>query len=261
MTIRLGMLTPSSNTVLEPTTARILAGLPDVSVHFSRFRVTEIGLDAAANDQFDERPMLAAAGLLADAKVDVISWNGTSAGWLGLDSDRRLCARVVETTGVKASTSVLALFGILRQRGEARVGLVTPYTSDVQQAIVAGFAREGVTTVSERHTGLRDNFSFAEVSAADLAGIIEAVAADRPDAIVVLCTNSPPLRSWRISRPGSTCPSTTASRRRCMARSPQLASTQRRSRDSGGCSPRLWPNSPLQIRRGAAAAESQLWLP
>ena len=189
MTIRLGMLTPSSNTVLEPTTVRILAGVPDVSVHFSRFRVTEIGLDPAANNQFDERPMLAAAGLLADAKVDVISWNGTSAGWLGLDSDRRLCARVVETTGVKASTSVLALFDLLRRRGEARVGLVTPYTSDVQQAIVTGFAREGVTTVSERHKGLRDNFSFADVPAADLAGMIEAVAADRPDAIVVLCTN------------------------------------------------------------------------
>jgi maleate isomerase len=189
MTIRLGMLTPSSNTVLEPMTARILAGLPDVSVHFSRFRVTEIGLGPAANEQFDERPMLAAAGLLADAKVDVISWNGTSAGWLGLDSDRRLCARVAETTGVKASTSVLALFDLLRRRGEARDGLVTPYTADVQAAIVAGFAREGVATVSERHRGLRDNFSFAEVSAADLAAMIEAVAADRPDAVVVLCTN------------------------------------------------------------------------
>ena len=84
---------------------------------------------------------------------------------------------------------MLALFDLLRRRGETRVGLVTPYTSDVQQAIVAGFAREGVTTVSERHSGLRDNFSFAEVSAADLVGMIEAVAADRPDAIVVLCTN------------------------------------------------------------------------
>jgi len=189
MTLRLGMLTPSSNTVLEPTTARILAGLPDVSVHFSRFRVTEIGLDPAALDQFDERPMLAAAELLADAKVDVISWNGTSAGWRGLESDRRLCARITQTTGVKASTSVLALFELMRRRGERRVGLVTPYTPDVQQAIVAGFAREGVATVSERHRGLRDNFSFADVPAADLSEMIEAVAADRPDAIVVLCTN------------------------------------------------------------------------
>ncbi len=189
MPIRLGMLTPSSNTALEPITVRMLAGLPEVSVHFSRFRVTEIGLDPTALDQFDERPMLAAAELLADAKVDVIAWNGTSAGWRGLDSDRRLCARILQTTGVKASTAVLALFDLLRARRERRIGLVTPYTGDVQQAIIANFAREGFTTASERHSGLRDNFSFAEVPQADLTGMIEAVAAERPDAIIVLCTN------------------------------------------------------------------------
>jgi maleate isomerase len=189
MSLRLGMLTPSSNTVLEPATTRILAGLHDVSVHFSRFRVTEIGLDAPALNQFDEAPMLAAAELLADAKVDVVSWNGASAGWRGLDSDRRLCARIVETTGAKASTCVLSLFDLVRRRGDSRIGLVTPYTENVQQAIIANFAREGVTTVSERHSGLRDNFSFSGVSGAELAGMIEATAAARPDAIVVLCTN------------------------------------------------------------------------
>ena len=40
--IRIGILTPSSNTALEPLTTAIVAGLPDVSVHFARFTVTEI---------------------------------------------------------------------------------------------------------------------------------------------------------------------------------------------------------------------------
>ena len=35
---RMGMLTPSSNTVLEPTTTAMLSGLPDVTVHFTRFK-------------------------------------------------------------------------------------------------------------------------------------------------------------------------------------------------------------------------------
>lgn len=186
---RLGMLTPSSNTVLEPVTARIVAGLGDITVHFSRFRVTHIGLDAAALRQFDERPMLAAAELLADAKVDVISWNGTSAGWLGLESDRKLCERIVAVTGIAASTSVLTLFELFAERREKRVGLVTPYTADVQNAIVAGFAREGVEVVAERHLGLRDNFSFSEVSERMLASMIGDVAAVGPDAIAVFCTN------------------------------------------------------------------------
>jgi maleate isomerase len=187
--VRIGMLTPSSNTVLEPVTHRILAQLPGASVHFSRFRVTAIGLDPAARGQFDDAPMLAAAGLLADAKVDVIAWNGTSAGWLGLGSDRDLCERIARETGIPASTAVLALFDILRRRGERRVGLVTPYTSDVQAAIVAGFAREGVAVVAERHLGIRDNFSFGRVAAGTLEAMIRDVARQSPDAIVVLCTN------------------------------------------------------------------------
>ena len=50
---RLGVLTPSSNTALEPLTSAILAGLPDASAHFSRFKVTEISLNAQALGQFE----------------------------------------------------------------------------------------------------------------------------------------------------------------------------------------------------------------
>ncbi|HBO78304.1 MAG TPA: Asp/Glu/hydantoin racemase, partial [Cupriavidus sp.] len=85
--IRLGMLTPSSNTALEPITSAMVSGLPNVSAHFSRFTVTEISLRDQALGQFDLEKILAAARLLADARVDVIAWNGTSSGWLGFDKD------------------------------------------------------------------------------------------------------------------------------------------------------------------------------
>ncbi len=85
--VRLGMLTPSSNTVLEPVTSAMLQELPEVTAHFWRFRVTEISLRDEALGQFDNAVVLAAARLLADARVDVIAWNGTSSGWLGLGHD------------------------------------------------------------------------------------------------------------------------------------------------------------------------------
>ena len=53
--VRFGMLTPSSNTVLETLTMAMLAGLPDVTAHFSRFKVTEIALSDQALGQFDVR--------------------------------------------------------------------------------------------------------------------------------------------------------------------------------------------------------------
>ena len=80
--IFLGMLTPSSNTILEPLTTAMLAGLPEVTAHFSRFKVTEIALSGPALAQFDDSEILRAAELLAHAKVNVIAWNGTSSGWL-----------------------------------------------------------------------------------------------------------------------------------------------------------------------------------
>ena len=187
--IRLGMLTPSSNTTLEPVTTAMVAGLPEVSVHFSRFRVTEIALTGDALAQFDDRPILAAAELLAHAKVDVIAWNGTSSGWLGFDADHRLCERIESTTGIKASTSMLALNEILAATGVRRMALVTPYIDAVQQLIVANYAGLGVVCDVERHLGIQDNFAFCEVSEAVLTGMIRAVAAEKPDAIGVICTN------------------------------------------------------------------------
>lgn len=187
--VRLGMLTPSSNTTLEPVTARMLAQLPDVTAHFGRFRVTEIGLGDAAVAQFDDAPMLAAAELLADAKCDAIFWNGTSAGWLGFARDRALCAQIERRTGIRAGSVVLALDEVFKAMAVKRFGLVSPYTDDVQAAIAANFRREGYECVAEAHCGIRVNFDFATVPTATTAAMIREVARAAPDAIVVLCTN------------------------------------------------------------------------
>jgi maleate isomerase len=187
--VRLGMLTPSSNTTLEPVTASMLAGVPGVSVHFSRFPVTEIALTGDALAQFDDRPILAAAELLAHAKVDVIAWNGTSSGWLGFAADTRLCQRIEAATGIRASTSMLALNEILAATGVKRFGLVTPYIDAVQRRIVANYATLGIACDAERHLGIQDNFAFADVSTDRLTAMIRDVAAEQPDAIGVICTN------------------------------------------------------------------------
>jgi maleate isomerase len=186
---RLGMITPSSNSVLEPVTSAMLHGVADVTAHFSRFRVTEIALDAAALNQFDASVMLPAADLLADAKVDAIAWNGTSASWLGIGRDRSLCAAITERTGVPATTSTLACIDAARALGAKRIGLVSPYTDDVQRRIADVWAEEGIAPHAERHLGLRDNFSFGEVTPATIAGMIREVAVEGADAIVILCTN------------------------------------------------------------------------
>ncbi len=185
----LGMLTPSSNTTLEPVTTAMLADIPEASAHFGRFRVTEIALSNQALAQFDDSEILRAAELLSHAKVGSIAWNGTSSGWLGFDADERLCRRITEATGIPACTSVLALNEIFDITGVKRFGLVTPYLDEVQAAIIKNYAASGLECVSERHLRMQDNFSFSEVGAEELRAMVREVAKDKPEAITIFCTN------------------------------------------------------------------------
>lgn len=186
---RLGMLTPSSNTVLEPLTSAMLAELGNVTAHFSRFRVTEIGLSPAALDQFAPEGILSAAEFLADAKVDVIGWNGTSAAWLGFERDEALCAAIRERTGIEACTAVLAFRDLFRMGGFRRIGLVTPYSTDVQERIQANWRAAGFVCTAERHLGLSDNFSFGEVEEEEIARMVRDVAQEGCDVVAIVCTN------------------------------------------------------------------------
>jgi maleate isomerase len=183
------VLTPSSNTALEPLTSVLAAALPGASAHFSRFKVTEIALDAAALGQFDDSKILAAAELLADAKVDVIGWSGTSSGWLGFDADRRLCERIRERTGIIATTAVLALNELLALKQVRRLAFVTPYTDDVQRSIIDNYQSLGIEVVAERHLGIRVNHDFAGVSPGTLRELMAEVAKAQPQAITTFCTN------------------------------------------------------------------------
>ena len=186
---RLGMLTPSSNTVLEPLTFDMLANQSNISVHFSRFRVLKISLESDSLGQFTYDPMLEAADLLADAQVQSICWNGTSSGWLGFEKDRTLIAEIEARTGIKACSSILAMNELLTKFNAKTIGFVTPYLNEIQQKILNNYRSEGYEIAGEKHLGDPGNFSFATYSEAEILELCRAVANERPDAILIFCTN------------------------------------------------------------------------
>lgn len=183
------MLTPSSNTVLEPMTQAMLSGLDEVTAHFARFRVTEISLSKRALEQFDLEPIIESAKLLADAKVHAIAWNGTSGGWVGFDVERELCRRIEDETGIPATTSTLALVEALERIGARSLGWATPYVDEIQHRIMATFERAGFSCRAERHLCDLGNFSFGEIAEDRIEGMVREVAAENPDAAIIYCTN------------------------------------------------------------------------
>jgi maleate isomerase len=194
--IRLGILTPSSNTALEPLTQALLstlnASLPShiITVHFSRFPVTTISLSPSGLAQFDLDPIISSAQLLAHAEVDIIGWSGTSAGWLGFDKDVVLCDQIKKATGIKATTSVLALNKALALWEVKNLGLVTPYRDDVQTEIVRNYRGVGIEIGEEmeRHLRVEKNNDIADVGEEVLDGLVDEVVG-KVDAVSTFCTN------------------------------------------------------------------------
>lgn len=184
------MLTPSSNTVLEPYTSQLFSTYANAcSVHFSRFKVTDISLSEKSIQQFDHDAILSAAQRLAEAKVDVIAWNGTAAAWLGMEQDEVLCARITAETGI-AATSTMAAFAAAVDVFKARkLALITPYQTDIQKKIISRYAAQGFSVVHEQHLGDSGNFSFAEYTTDKIRKLALQSAAENPDAILIVCTN------------------------------------------------------------------------
>lgn len=183
---RIGMLVPSSNTVAEPLTAEMLRGLPDVSLHVARFRVTRLDQSAAALAQFTVEPLMEAASLLRDAHLHAICLNATASCYTGMENDRAL----VRELGADSHTAMLALLEALRAKGARRIGIVTPFLDDVQEATIRVLAEEGFEVVAERHFQDPGNYSFARFTEADVtAALREVSAAPGLDALAVISTN------------------------------------------------------------------------
>jgi len=187
---RIGMLTPSSNTVVEPVSARLVASLdPRLTVHFARVPVITISEDAASDRQFDPEPMLWAAKLLADARVDIMVWNGTSGAWQGLERDRALVERIRSEVGCRATTATLSLLDALHALHIRRYGLVVPYVDAITRRIKGTLGVEGFECVAATNESVTVNADFADIGPDVLAERVRTVSAAKPDAIVIHCTN------------------------------------------------------------------------
>ena len=188
-TFRVGVLVPSSNTVVEDYCHDRLAGQGSLRTHFGRISVTQISPDATSLSQFEETRMLEAFDLLAEAHPDRLVWGGTAAGWLGFDLDRHLCDRIEERTGIPATSSLLATNNRLRELDVRRIGLVTPYVQELETRIIENYKAAGVDAVANERLDITVNTDYADVPPVQIFEMSKTVAQNGAEAIVILCTN------------------------------------------------------------------------
>ncbi|WP_198373215.1 aspartate racemase/maleate isomerase family protein [Roseomonas rosulenta] len=191
--IAVGTILPSSNRVVERTTATLLRHLPGIDGCVARIPYAPDGSGQPAG-AYDTPSYATAARLVGHAGVAAICWNGTRGAALGLAADRALAATLAAEAGCPATTTAIHAVALLHRWKARRIALVMPGAAAEATPHAAGFAAEGIETLAVRGLGCPDNLSAAAVPPHAIADAARALAAAaRPHAILVWSTNLPGL--------------------------------------------------------------------
>jgi maleate isomerase len=187
MTKRIGLLVPSSNTVMEVDLSR---GIGDAAtLHTARMFLEETTPEAES-EMLDIHAMPAAASL-GTARPDVIVFGCTSAGALrGNDYDAELCWRMEEETGVAVVSVIASVRAAIGAYDVRRIGVVTPYVDALNDRIRASLEDDGLDVRGIFGLGITENFAIASVTPPEIVEL--ATRSFRPeeiDLLFVSCTN------------------------------------------------------------------------
>ena len=110
---------------------------------------------------------------------------------MGFSKDEQLCQFLTEQYGIPATTSTLALNRILKLARVEKLGLVTPYTPDMNQLIMRNYKDIGYPITAERAKDLSitENYLIAQVDEEQLTEMVKDVVNAGADAVTTFCTN------------------------------------------------------------------------
>jgi maleate isomerase len=181
---RVGLLIPSSNTVMERDFHRELDPLGEV--HTARMYMVDTTREGEQRMLEDEA--LPAAQRVATVEPDLIVFGCTSASSLhGRDYDDAFRGRLAEMTGVPVMGVLSSVLEELE--GCGRVALFTPYNEELTGTIAASLEAGGVEVVARRGLGIERNVEIGDLAPEDIVREVRTMDLQDADAVFCSCTN------------------------------------------------------------------------
>jgi len=159
MTIHFGVLIPSTNTTTEAEYSRLPS--EDYQAHYARLLTSTPGRPFSPSRNEDVEYQ---SKLLGTARVGMVVLIQTSASLFADDYDEQAIRRMSQAAGVPAATSASALGRALRALGVRRIGLVSPYSEEVNGRCRRYLAdRHGLEVVALDGFAATDSYSIGKL--------------------------------------------------------------------------------------------------
>lgn len=184
---RIGLIVPSSNTVMEPD----FHGCFGRSALVSTTRIFLENVTREAEMDMLENELPRATRLIRTTAPDVVVFGCTSAGALGaLSYDADLGRAIEQETGSRAITVLHAVLEQLRMLRPRRVAVFTPYIDDLTAGVVRCVAEDGHTVVKSGGMGIEKNLEIGRVSPEEIIRFVESHGGGiGADCLFLSCTN------------------------------------------------------------------------
>lgn len=185
--LRIGLIVPSSNTVMEPDFHRQVGQWGVVST--TRIFLEEV--TRAAEFKMLEEDLPRAARLIRTTGPEVVVFGCTSAGALGkMAHDEGIRELIEKEAGARTMTVLGAVLKQLRSLRPAKLAVFTPYNEDLTQGVARALAEGGFPPVKAVGMGIKANLEIGRVTALEIIRFVEAqVGGMAPDCIFLSCTN------------------------------------------------------------------------
>ena len=185
--LRIGLIVPSSNTVMEPEFHRHLG--EDSIVSTARILLEDVTREAEFQMLGDH--LANAIVEIGTTAPDLVVFGCTSAGALGtLAHDEAIAARIAKGTKARALTVLGAVLAELRRIGARKIAVFTPYIEELTNGIAASLNEAGFQVVQAVGMGIRANLEIARVTPGEIVSFVESNIGDcAPDCVFLSCTN------------------------------------------------------------------------
>jgi maleate isomerase len=180
---KLGVLVPSSNTVMEPDLYKMVP--EGVTLHFTRIRNIEDTKEELSNMI---NYVASAAELLSHAKVDVIAFGCTGGSFIGgRGYDKKIIQEIERATKTPGTTTTTAVVEALKELKIRKLTLATPYEEWLTRKEVEFLEDEGFSILSAGGLGLVDGDSTYPPK--KIKEFVKKLHVSETDGIFISCTN------------------------------------------------------------------------
>ena len=185
--LRIGLIVPSSNTVMEPDFHRHLGR--ECVVSTTRIFLENVTREAEV--RMLEDGLTKAVELIRTTAPEVVVFGCTSAGALGtLAHDEGIGEKIGKGSNAKAITVLRAVLTQLGAIGPRKVAVFTPYIEGLTGSIASSLAEAGFPAIKAAGMGIRSNLDIGRVTPAEIVSFVESqIEGCAADCVFLSCTN------------------------------------------------------------------------